>query len=144
METERVYRMLQSIVIMLDDGDRRVLRAFDLTPTHYNALLLLDTTEGQRLIDLTEQMLCDKSTMTRIVDRLEQDGLAKRVGDPDDRRAQRVLLTPRGAELRDRAHEAHRRSLDDRFGLLDQAECQALDTLLGRLHGYLRDDLDQR
>jgi len=144
METEQVYRTLQSIVIMLDDGDRRILRDFELTPTHYNALLQLDPVDGRRLIDLSERMFCDKSTMTRIVDRLEQQLLAQRVGDPDDRRAQRVLLTPRGQELRDRARAAHLQSLERRLHVLGDEERRVIEPLLQCLHDGLRIDLDRQ
>src|SRR5439155_24200246 len=43
-------------------------------------------------------MTCVRSTITQLVDRLEADGLVRRVQDPNDRRGVRALVTPLGME----------------------------------------------
>jgi DNA-binding MarR family transcriptional regulator len=43
-------------------------------------------------------MTCVRSNITQLVDRLEADGLVRRVEDPEDRRAVRAVVTPRGKE----------------------------------------------
>jgi len=43
---------------------------------------------------------CVRSNITQLVDRLEADGLAKRVEDPNDRRAVRAAVTPLGWNAR--------------------------------------------
>ena len=43
---------------------------------------------------------CDASTMTWLVDRLEERGLVERRMLPSDRRVKAVALTPRGAETK--------------------------------------------
>jgi DNA-binding MarR family transcriptional regulator len=53
------YRMFHDIYVLLDDGDRQVLRAFNLSASQYAVLLLLDTAEGWRLTDLSERLLLD-------------------------------------------------------------------------------------
>ena len=135
------YRMFHDIYVMLDDGDRRVLRAFGLNASQYAVLLLLDGANGWRLTDLSERLLLDKSTVTRLVDRLEQAGLLRRIADRADRRVQRVLLTERGVEQRERAQAAHERSLRRRFAALDPDEQRQLCRLLGKLREGLQDDL---
>ncbi|HML20273.1 MAG TPA: MarR family transcriptional regulator [Aggregatilinea sp.] len=129
---------------MLDNGDRRALLPFNLTTSQYNALLLLDDTNGQRLVQLSERLLLDKSTITRLIDQLEQAGLAQRVTDPDDRRAQRVILTPLGVERRDQAQIAHNTSLEQRMSSLSQDEQHQLYELLRKLRTGLLDDLEQQ
>jgi DNA-binding MarR family transcriptional regulator len=47
---------------------------------------------------LAESQQCVRSNITQLVDRLEADGLAKRVDDPTDRRAVLAVITPLGAE----------------------------------------------
>jgi DNA-binding MarR family transcriptional regulator len=59
------YRMIQEVYVLLDDGDRRLLRQFQLNPTQYAALLLLADHDGVRLSDLSEHLLIDKSSTTR-------------------------------------------------------------------------------
>jgi DNA-binding MarR family transcriptional regulator len=43
-------------------------------------------------------MTCVRSNITQLVDRLEADGLVRRVEDPEDRRAVRAVVTPLGKE----------------------------------------------
>src|SRR5215207_7300906 len=47
---------------------------------------------------LAEEQECVPSNMTTLVDRLEADGLVRRVDDPTDRRSKRAELTPLGHE----------------------------------------------
>lgn len=137
---QQQYRLINDIYVFLDHGDRRVLSAFDLTTSQYGALLFLDSEQGQRLTYLSDRLILDKSTITRIVNQLEQNGLVRRVTDPEDRRAQRVVLTPRGVERRHYACDAHEASLKSRLGALSQDEQAQLYALLHKL----RDSLQHR
>lgn len=47
---------------------------------------------------LAEEQECVPSNMTTLVDRLEADGLVRRIDDPADRRSKRAVLTPLGLE----------------------------------------------
>jgi DNA-binding MarR family transcriptional regulator len=48
---------------------------------------------------LAEQMNCEASNLTGLVDRLESRGLVERLPDPADRRVRVLALTPKGEEL---------------------------------------------
>src|ERR1700747_3713802 len=50
------------------------------------------------LSELAEKLTCVRSNITQLVDRLEADGLVKRIDDPDDRRAVRAEVTRLGRE----------------------------------------------
>jgi len=58
--------------------------------------LLVEAGEPLPLGDLAARQCCVRSNMTQLVDRLEAEGLVKRVADPDDRRVIRAALTPEG------------------------------------------------
>jgi DNA-binding MarR family transcriptional regulator len=135
------YRMIHDIFVLLDDGDRGLLRGFNLSSSQYAVLLLLDTAEGWRLTDLSERLLFDKSTVTRIIDRLEQANLVRRIADPDDRRAQRVVLTAQGQSQRDQARAAHERAVERRMGVLNADEQRQLCALLSKLRCGLQHNL---
>jgi MarR family transcriptional regulator, 2-MHQ and catechol-resistance regulon repressor len=135
------YRMIHDIYVLLDDGDRRVLRSFNLSSSQFAVLLLLDADAGWRLTDLSERLLFDKSTITRIIDRLEQAELVRRIADPGDRRVQRVVLTPQGLALREQARTAHDRSLERRMAVLDADEQRHLCALLAKLRTGLQAEL---
>lgn len=135
------YRMIHDIYVLLDDGDRRVLTDFRLSVSQYAVLLLLDADQGWRLTDLSDRLLFDKSTITRIVDRLEQARLVRRLPDPGDRRVQRVMLTDHGLAQRDLARAAHEGSMERRLAVLSPDEQQQLCMLLDKLRAGLQRDL---
>ena len=54
--------------------------------------------EPLTLSQLATRLSCVRSNMTQLVDRLEADGLVKRLDDPSDRRSVRAELTALGRE----------------------------------------------
>ncbi len=54
--------------------------------------------EPLSLSECAARMTCVRSNITQLVDRLEADGLVRRVEDPTDRRAVRATVTPLGLE----------------------------------------------
>lgn len=77
---------------------RRVFAAagHDVTPDQWVVLYRLHETDGLTQVGLGERTVKDKTTVTRILDRLESRKLLIRRRDPDDRRSQRLHLTPEG------------------------------------------------
>lgn len=49
-----------------------------------------------------ERLACDASYVTGLADRLEGLGLIERRQDPSDRRVKQLVITPAGADLRER------------------------------------------
>ncbi len=135
------YRLIHDIYVLLDDGDRRLLGEFNLTTSQYAVMRILNVEEGQRLTTLSEKVLKSKSTVTRIIDQLEQAQLVKRNLDPHDRRAQRVVLTGPGADLLRQVQAAHARSLRRRLAALDDHERAAFCRALKKLRASLAVDL---
>ncbi len=66
-----------------------------LTAAQATILTLLSQPASMRR--LAEQMGCDASNITGIVDRLEAKGLVARAADPADRRIKRIVQTAAGA-----------------------------------------------
>jgi DNA-binding MarR family transcriptional regulator len=48
------------------------------------------------LSELADRNRCVRSNVTQLIDRLEEDGLVRRVDDPEDRRVCRASLTTQG------------------------------------------------
>jgi DNA-binding MarR family transcriptional regulator len=132
------HQLFHEIYVLLDDGDRRTLAEAALTPLEFAVLQRLDTVQGRRLTDVGNELLCVKSTITRVVDRLEAAGLVQRMPDPEDRRAQRVTLTTQGAGVRDQAVALHQNSIARRFDRLDPTEQHTLTQLLEKLRTGLQ------
>jgi DNA-binding MarR family transcriptional regulator len=72
-----------------------------LTSAKYQAIdALARAGEPLTLGELAGRLKCVRSNITQLVDRLEADGLVKRVDDPADRRAVRAIVTPLGMDRR--------------------------------------------
>jgi DNA-binding MarR family transcriptional regulator len=138
----RAYRLFHDIYIYLEGGDHTVLGEFNLTNSQYRILVLLDEVEGLHLMTLSDRMFCARSTVTRLVDQMEAAELVWREIDSTDRRAQRVRLTPAGAQIRQRAQQAHEASLERRFDALEPSEKDILYGLLKKLRDGLVKDYD--
>ncbi len=50
------------------------------------------------LSECAARMTCVRSNITQLMDRLEVEGLVRRVDDPSDRRGVKAVVTPLGAE----------------------------------------------
>ncbi|MHB1225886.1 MAG: MarR family winged helix-turn-helix transcriptional regulator [Gemmatimonadaceae bacterium] len=84
-----------------------VLDEVGLSSAKYQALdALVAAQEPLTLSELAGRLKCVRSNITQLVDRLEADGLVKRVNDPSDRRAVRAVVTELGAERRAAGAEA--------------------------------------
>ena len=70
---------------------------------------LVEAGEPLSLSECARRMTCVRSNVTQLMDRLEADGLVRRIADLRDRRVVRASLTPLGIELQAAgAHEVAR------------------------------------
>lgn len=86
--------------------------------------------DGASLTEIARSIFVSNTNVTGLVDRLERDGLVERRRDPEDRRAQLVVLTSAGHAKLDRAWERHPVMLEAAFGGLTRAERRHLARLL--------------
>ena len=100
---KEISQFLAQSFLELDEGERQLMKRFGLTLTQFWALVHLKDEEGRSLSELADLLICDKSNVTSIVDKFERNGLAERKpGKAGDRRYIRVVLTPKGYQLRDK------------------------------------------
>jgi DNA-binding MarR family transcriptional regulator len=92
--------MLVRILDLADTIQERVSQALariELSYPKYEVLKhLQEAGEAITLGALAEGQSCARSNITQLIDRLEADGLVRRVADPDDRRSVRAELTTLG------------------------------------------------
>ena len=75
------------------------LEKVGLSLAKYGVLTLLAQAGGPiSLSQLAARQSCVRSNMTQLVDRLESDGLVRRIDQPTDRRVVLAELTPLGVE----------------------------------------------
>lgn len=77
--------------------------------TSYEVLMhLADADDGRmRMHDLASSILLSRSGLTRLVDRLQRDGLLERCSCPSDARGSYACLTAKGREILDAARATH-------------------------------------
>jgi DNA-binding MarR family transcriptional regulator len=110
------------------------LEPFGLTFARYEALMLLhfSRTGSLPLGRMGARLQVHPTSVTNLVDRLEQAGYARRTPHPSDRRTTLATITERGREVAAPATEALH---GIRFGLmgLDDAELEELTGILKRV-----------
>lgn len=102
--TMSIMRAQQLVVACAEEA----LRPFDLTFARYEALVQLAfSREGALpLGELSRRLMVHPTSVTSIVDRLEQQGLVRRTGHPTDRRTTLADITEDGRRTVDKASEA--------------------------------------
>jgi len=102
----------------------------------YEVLLWLgQAPEGRmRMGELAGSLLLTPSGVTRLVDRMETEGLVKREQCPSDRRGWNAVITPAGRSRLRSASPVHLRGVERHFGrhLTDQ-EADLIADVLGRV-----------
>jgi DNA-binding MarR family transcriptional regulator len=83
----------------------------------YEVLLTVADAPGERMrmSEIADSVLLSRSGVTRLVDRLERDGLVARIPCEDDARGQYAVLTSRGREAFDKARVTHLAGVRTRF-----------------------------
>ena len=114
-------------------------RLHGMTRAQWAVLLRLERLEGLKQSDLAEDLDIQPITLTRLVDRLCDNGLIERRPDPNDRRAKRLYLTPAARPLLDRIAT----QVEELAGtVLAGVDTAAVGVMLTQL-GLARDNLKQ-
>ena len=96
----------------------RALKEHDLGVSEFEVLerLTSDAGEQRRMQELGKALHLSQSALSRVVGRLEEDGLVTRGLCPEDRRGIYVCITDAGRERHTAARPAHRAALADVLG----------------------------
>src|SRR5438034_11784719 len=114
-ERLRAWRLyFESALALVDVLDAELERDAGIPLRWYDVLVHLEETpDGLRMNELAERILYSKSGFTRVVDRMEEAGLVRRVRPENDRRSILVILTDDGGTKLDHARRHHRRAIEE-------------------------------
>jgi DNA-binding MarR family transcriptional regulator len=101
-----------------------------LTPALFAVLNVLGAREGTIQQQLSSDMGIDPSAMVKLINELEEAGLADRRRRPNDRRAWEVTITPKGRRTLQRARRSASQVEDEVLGGLTATDRRQLLTLL--------------
>ncbi len=104
-----------------------------LAPIEFEVLIRLARSPGGhlRMTDLSTQTTLTTSGVTRVVDRLERDGLVCREACPSDRRSWYAVITAAGRKRLDSVLPRHLALIEEWF--IGRLHPEQLDTVLGAL-----------
>jgi len=124
-------RSVKRIRSRIADG----LEGSGATQQQLKVLRILDAAgeTGMPTLAIAKAMGEGSPGITRLIDRLERQGLVRRTRDGSDRREVRCSITPAGRDAVGRAEEAVRSAVDEAFASLTHHELGALIHLVGRL-----------
>ncbi len=125
-----VARMLRTY------ADQRA-RQFGMTRAQWGVLVRLDHSEGLKQSELAEILDLQPISLTRLLDRLAENGLIERRADPNDRRANRLFLMPAARPLLEQLAELGK---DMMATVLEGLDAKTTERMLRDL-GLVKDNL---
>ncbi len=125
---------------LLDVMDAEMQRDSGIPIRWYDVLIHIENEpDGMRMNELASQILTSKSGLTRVIDRMEEEGLVRRVRPGHDRRAILVVLTEKGTETMERARALHREGIERHFSRhLTDAETRTLARAFAKIRAGVR------
>ena len=119
---------------LIEDRLEAGLGDLGLSMAKHSALTRLqEAGEPLTLSELAERLSCVRSNITQLVDRLEADGLVRRVADPADRRSVRAELTELGREKQVAGAGALTKVQGEISEQLGQADVASLESALSSI-----------
>src|SRR5881398_2954230 len=140
-ERLRCWRLFfESALALTDLLDAELEDAVGIPMRWYDVLVHLEESpEGIPMNELAERILYSKSGFTRVVDRMEEAGLVRRVRPESDRRSILVVLTDQGRETMEQARRHHRHAIEHHFSHhLSDNDIKALTRALEKLSTHAR------
>ena len=142
--------MSDNIGFLIGDISRLIRRTFDkrakaigVTRPQWRVLTWLQRHEGINQSALADMLELDAMTLCRMVDRLQSAALVERRADPDDRRAWRLFLTPKGIALTGQLKPIGEQLLEEALSAVPVRDRDQLQHLLELFRSNLQSIDDQ-
>jgi DNA-binding MarR family transcriptional regulator len=140
-ERLRAWRLFfESALALLDLLDTELEHEAGIPMRWYDVLVQLEETpEGIPMNELADRILYSKSGFTRVIDRMEEAGLVRRLRPQNDRRTILIVLTDKGTQTMEHARRYHRDGIEQHFSQhLTDADIKALTRALEKVSTHAR------
>ena len=137
----RCWRLFfESAMALLDVLDSELQAAAGISQRWYDVLVHTEESpNGIQMTELADRILYSKSGLTRVIDRMEEADLVRRVRPPNNRRSILVLPTEQGTKTLERARRHHRDGIQRHFSEhLSDADVKALTRALEKISAHAR------
>ncbi|MCR4336483.1 MAG: MarR family transcriptional regulator [Candidatus Omnitrophica bacterium] len=136
---EIIYSFVLIYNIIMDDITA-YLKSYHLTPGKLNILMVIKhkgRKQGISQVEISKHLIVTPSNMTKLIDKLEKEGLVNRSALEGDRRVNIMNITDQGSQLLDEIWPAYNKKLMDLAADLEQGQqkqmCQLLKIWLDKL-----------
>ncbi len=141
---ESVGFLIRDSMMLLHQLLRTYIARHDISTAQWFLLRVLWEEEGLSQRELSERVNTTEPTTQSALLRMERQGIIRRVKNANDRRANRIYLTPKGRKLEAamipyamEVNRVARQGLDDR-------DIETLRTLLNKMRGNLQKEMAER
>jgi MarR family transcriptional regulator for hemolysin len=117
---------------------------FGMTRAQWAVLARLDRCQGLKQTELAEMLDLQPITLTRLLDRLCDNGLIERRPDPDDRRAKRLYLTPAARPLLEHLSDLAEEVMGHALAGLEHGDIALLVSKLAVVKDNLRQSIQKK
>jgi len=93
VQREFAFQIMDVARLLKTYADQRA-RQFGISKAQWTVLVRIERQEGLKQSELADMLDLQPISLTRVLDRLAENGLIERRPDPNDRRANRLYLTP--------------------------------------------------
>ncbi|MCX7794986.1 MAG: MarR family transcriptional regulator [bacterium] len=136
---EEIEILLNDILALIKSRNRKLMEKYDITPLQYRALKIIKE-RHPTMGDLCDALYISSSTVTELVDRLEDNNLVARVRSKEDRRVITLEITDEGNALLEKIQEERLEVLNKALNLLDEREKDEIREALIKLRNVLKED----
>ena len=135
-------RLIATSRLIEREIDSLMRARFGASIARFDFLSALDRHGALTLGEVSQHLLVSNGNVTQLRTRLSEDGLIGTEADENDRRIQRVRLTPRGQGVFNKMAKAHAACVDRLLGGVSQADKQTLARLLDGAKTSIRRTLE--
>lgn len=122
----------------------QLARQFGVTRAQWAVLFRVERAEGLKQSELAELLDLQPISLTRLIDRLCENGLLERRSDPTDRRAKRLFLTPAAGPVLEQFNTLTSDLMGEALAGIDPSVLPGLITHLSAIKENLRNAIASR
>jgi MarR family transcriptional regulator for hemolysin len=137
LKREFAFTLMDVARLMKTYADQRA-RQFGISKAQWGVLMRLQLAEGLNQAELAEMLDLQPITLTRLLDVLASNGLIERRPNPNDRRANRLYLTPAARPLLEQLNELGADMMSNVLDGIDQSTVERMLSDLQDVRGNLR------
>jgi DNA-binding MarR family transcriptional regulator len=137
VEEEALLNIVRTAAVFMHDAAES-LKPFGLTPTQYNVLRILrGSPDGLCRNEVGQRLVTRVPDVTRLLDRMERDGLVQRQRTGQDRRYVSTQITEKGLKLVDKLDREMTAIHTRQLGHLGEKKARELIKLLSEARAAL-------